>query len=577
MTEAKITTAGPNLLIIGAPRAGTTFLWGWLGQHPDIFAPPVKEPHYHLADRWPLGGPEAEAFTAPLAQYLAGKKAQVWGGLMSDPQDYAALYAPGLTARYRLEATPNYFAEGAAMATRLRDRLGPDIRVIVMLRDPVARALSQMRLFRQLGWEDSTDFAAALSLGPDRLAKGWAPTWDYLRYSEVAAPLAAWQAVFGDRLHVITHDALTYAPQATMARVLHWLDLPAVALPLPKQRNAAAVDDGITMAGAERAVAASGRLDLVAERAVLAAQSDPALAPPVVSIGMPVRNGGAGIAKALKSLLAQTYPHLHIHVCDNASTDDTAAIVADIAARDRRVTLHRFENSVGIQDSYRRALMCCDTAYFMFAPADDRWDRAFIDEAVRVMQADPTLAVCCGQITMVDGEGRGRLSKGTVPIAGKPLSRWTRALMRSYDASRIYGLLRADCLDGLIPATAPEGWDHYSVAKLALRGNCARIDVPAMTRGQTPVATYRALMYTQERGPWRRVFFMRHVAALFRDDPAFDTRPLRARLALTSFQLLHTQQGLAGRGFGPLRWLARRGAGMLRALASVSPDRGSTT
>jgi len=40
----------PNFFIIGAPKCGTTSLANWLGAHPDIFMPSIKEPHYFSED-----------------------------------------------------------------------------------------------------------------------------------------------------------------------------------------------------------------------------------------------------------------------------------------------------------------------------------------------------------------------------------------------------------------------------------------------------------------------------------------------------------------------------------------------
>ena len=36
----------PNLFIVGAPKCGTTFLYHYLKQHPEIFFPDFKEPHF---------------------------------------------------------------------------------------------------------------------------------------------------------------------------------------------------------------------------------------------------------------------------------------------------------------------------------------------------------------------------------------------------------------------------------------------------------------------------------------------------------------------------------------------------
>ena len=40
----------PNFFILGAPKCGTTSLASWLSDHPHIFIPPIKEPHYFNTD-----------------------------------------------------------------------------------------------------------------------------------------------------------------------------------------------------------------------------------------------------------------------------------------------------------------------------------------------------------------------------------------------------------------------------------------------------------------------------------------------------------------------------------------------
>ena len=52
---------------------------------------------------------------------------------------------------------------------------------------------------------------------------------------------------------------------------------------------------------------------------------------PRTTIGLPVRNGAVHIAHTIESLLNQTVSDFEIIVCDNASTDDTAAIVRRLA------------------------------------------------------------------------------------------------------------------------------------------------------------------------------------------------------------------------------------------------------
>jgi hypothetical protein len=122
----------PNFLLIGAPKAGTTSLWHHLGQHPDIHMSATKEPNHFS----PLGG---------------------WR--VDDRATYEALFA-GTAARIRGEASVAYLSDPASPG--LLARHVPDARLVAVLRDPVARALSQYRFNRSRGWEPRRTFAGAL-------------------------------------------------------------------------------------------------------------------------------------------------------------------------------------------------------------------------------------------------------------------------------------------------------------------------------------------------------------------------------------------------------------------------------
>lgn len=64
-------------------------------------------------------------------------------------------------------------------------------------------------------------------------------------------------------------------------------------------------------------------------------------APPFLSVVMPIRNEGGFIARSLGCVLEQTYPEdrFEVIVADGMSTDDTRAVVADLARRDPRIVL----------------------------------------------------------------------------------------------------------------------------------------------------------------------------------------------------------------------------------------------
>jgi len=118
----------PNFLIIGAQKAGTSWLHQKLRLHPEIFLPPVKDQAHFYWDE----GPHAST----LEQYSTG-------------------FDPALECQAVGEATAAYFWTGsgsqwdvkprghcANVPKRVLDTLGRDTRLILSLRDPVDRAVS---------------------------------------------------------------------------------------------------------------------------------------------------------------------------------------------------------------------------------------------------------------------------------------------------------------------------------------------------------------------------------------------------------------------------------------------------
>ena len=67
----------PDFLVIGAAKCGTSSLYAYLGQHPQLFVPEVKEPHFFSVD--PAVGPQG--YTAMLAR--------TWGMASGDPVERA--------------------------------------------------------------------------------------------------------------------------------------------------------------------------------------------------------------------------------------------------------------------------------------------------------------------------------------------------------------------------------------------------------------------------------------------------------------------------------------------------------
>lgn len=102
----------------------------------------------------------------------------------------------------------------------------------------------------------------------------------------------------------------------------------------------------------------------------------------LVSVGVPVFNGGATLRRLLSSLISQTHTALQIIISDNASTDETQAICLEFAARDPRVAYHRQVSNIGGALNFKEVLFRSSGRYFMWAAADDWFSNDFVSENV---------------------------------------------------------------------------------------------------------------------------------------------------------------------------------------------------
>jgi len=127
----------PHFLVIGTQKGGTTSLQKLLEQHPGVYLPPDKEVHYFsLHDHQPCS----------------------W---------YSNHYREAQPGQLRGDITPYYLFHPRA-PQRIRTLL-PKVRLMVLLRDPVERALSQYFHARRHGFEP-LELEAALAAEPERLA-----------------------------------------------------------------------------------------------------------------------------------------------------------------------------------------------------------------------------------------------------------------------------------------------------------------------------------------------------------------------------------------------------------------------
>ncbi|WP_198144114.1 glycosyltransferase family 2 protein [Gilvimarinus agarilyticus] len=127
---------------------------------------------------------------------------------------------------------------------------------------------------------------------------------------------------------------------------------------------------------------------------------------PLVSVIMPAFNAGDTIARAIDSVLAQTYTCWELWVVDDASDDATADYVAMKAQGDERINLLRLPHNSGSPARPRNeAIACANGRYLAFLDADDAWMPRKLDTQLAAMrQADVAISCTGAELVRESGE-----------------------------------------------------------------------------------------------------------------------------------------------------------------------------
>ena len=138
---------------------------------------------------------------------------------------------------------------------------------------------------------------------------------------------------------------------------------------------------------------------------------------PVVSFGLPVRNGAATIAQAIESVLAQTFEDWELVISDNLSTDGTSEICAAFAARDERIRHVPTGRDLSIHENFRAAFHHSRGAYFRWQGDDDWLEPQYAERVVAALEASPS-SVLCTTVQQYYRDGRALPVNDPLPVLG---------------------------------------------------------------------------------------------------------------------------------------------------------------
>ena len=192
---------------------------------------------------------------------------------------------------------------------------------------------------------------------------------------------------------------------------------------------------------------------------------------PLVSVGLPVRNGAEGLRRVLDGLIAQSYANLEIIISDNASTDGTERICREFAARDARVSYNRQPRLLPVLDNWRSTFDHARGEFFMFAAHDDFRSLNYVETLVRALREHPDASLAASDVVeFVDYDEALQLphlphdfETGGLDLIGR-LRKHTKI-----GCDHVYGLLNAKFVRGY-QWYEDVSWDVAFLAYLAVRG-----------------------------------------------------------------------------------------------------------
>ena len=172
---------------------------------------------------------------------------------------------------------------------------------------------------------------------------------------------------------------------------------------------------------------------------------------PLVSIGVPVRNGGDYLQEALEQVVNQTYRNIEIVISDNNSTDKTPEICKSFQKQDTRIKYFPQNEKINAIQNFRFVAEHSTGDYFMWAAHDDRRDLNYVEVLLERMLKEPGASIVFSDVAIFQDFSEW--------ASAKPLdydfecrmndSYWRKIRERKYIKPgflHIYGLIRREKL-----------------------------------------------------------------------------------------------------------------------------------
>ena len=214
----------PDFIVLGAVKAGTTSLYHYLGQHPQIIMSRMNWPRYfHIENGEPDFRTRQQRYGNALLEESIGRYRMMCNRRIPRTWDaYQAQWPSPQTGVMHGEVSPTYLHDPAVAPGILR-RL-PKVKLLMVLRNPVERAYSHYVMDFREGWEREMDFGKVLSAEASRIDDFWWGARHNLRHGLYSQRVAEYLQLFPrDQIKILLHDDYKASAQNFLRNIFEFL------------------------------------------------------------------------------------------------------------------------------------------------------------------------------------------------------------------------------------------------------------------------------------------------------------------------------------------------------------------
>jgi|GEM_PF-4966596 len=200
----------PNFIMPGTAKAGTSFLLKYLRQHPDIYLPKSNELYFH-SNLKNFNGPHDRSSekkqTLSLKNYIDNFKMHTGQKVIG-------------------EFATDYLYDYKESIKSIKKILGEDVKVIIILRNPIERTFSQYKHMVSK-FHESLNFWDALYAEEKRKRQKWRWTYQYIQVSMYYEQVKAYLKAFNN-VHIVIYEDLKVNPIVTINNIYRFLEVEQV-------------------------------------------------------------------------------------------------------------------------------------------------------------------------------------------------------------------------------------------------------------------------------------------------------------------------------------------------------------